>query len=89
MMQKSLSKFAENRPQLASQLGIAPSAQNATESESEEDDKPKGRARKKANYIIADDEDFVPDNFTALVGRKRKTASKEEKTPEIIRKILI
>lgn len=85
LMQKSLSKFAENRPQLASQLGITPTAQSAMSSDSE-DEKPKGRAKKDKKFIAAD-EDYVPDTFTALVGRKRKTVnSKEEKTPEIIRK---
>lgn len=85
-MQKSLSKFAENKPDLANELGIVPMSQNRIEEEeSEEEDKPKGRSRKKANNISAEDEDFVPDTFSQLVGRKRKTANtKEEKILEII-----
>lgn len=86
-MQKSLSKFAENRPQLASQLGITSTSQNQS-SESESEDKPGPKSRTKRNDKKNNsgvDDDYVPDTFSALVGRKRKTV-KDEKPPEIIRK---
>lgn len=92
-MQKSLRKFAEDRPEKASKLGILSSPDSSSDSDTEyKPEKKQGRQRKtqeKQKPYIESDDDSTLDTFTALAGtRKRKNASSKEpeKPPEIIRK---
>lgn len=80
-MQKSLTKFVENRPKVAEELGITSLSNNAVsksnkcritiDSDSEEE-QPKTKRNSKKN---CEDDDYVPDTFTALVGSNRTRRS--------------
>lgn len=76
-MQKSLTKFVEDRPLVAEGLGITEIANNRIKSEknlaeSESDsDVPKSKRKDRKNYAEDDDDDYVPDTFSALVGSNR------------------
>lgn len=96
-MQQSLRKFAEDRPEKASKLGITsnPGSSSDSDIDFKPDSKKAARSRKNQretkNYIESDEDEATLDTFTALAGtRKRKNANNKEpeKPPEIIRKFL-
>lgn len=76
LMQKSLTKFVENRPLLAEGLGITEITNNRLKSErstaesDSDSDIPKAKRRERKNYN-EDDDDYAPDTFSALVGSNR------------------
>lgn len=88
-MQKSLTKFVENRPKVAEELGITSLSNNAVsksnknritimDSDSEEE-QPKTKKNSKKN---CEDDDYVPDTFTALVGSNRTRRASNIVVPE-------
>ncbi|XP_050313224.1 nipped-B-like protein isoform X2 [Anthonomus grandis grandis] len=91
LIQKSLSKFVEKKPELAKELGIDLNQKSKykEDSDSESDEREGGSKRKgKRKYKESDDE-FDPsteqdpiDTFTALMGKRRKITHKEECEPE-------
>lgn len=62
LIQMSLSDFAETKPKLAKELGIAKKEENHEDSEPE--DSPKKTRRKPS-----EDDDYAPDQFSKLVGK--------------------
>ncbi|XP_044741697.1 nipped-B-like protein A [Chrysoperla carnea] len=88
LMQRSLSEFAENRPQLASKLGITTSNQGTDESDQEDVSFEPKTTRRGTKRITDDSKDDLgtpqqTDSFTSLINvRKRKVnAIKEPETP--------
>ena len=90
LLQTSLTRFAENKPKLAKELGVLPinnkllrrKSESIDESESDDNDlyKKNKRERKKPE----DDEDYVPDKFSALIGNRKRR--KEDKSEPIVTK---
>ncbi|XP_025832337.1 nipped-B-like protein A [Agrilus planipennis] len=84
LMQISISKFAECRPDLAKELGIVPK-QELEDPESEGSQKKNSKLKRRAAGAD-EDADYIPDEFSALVGstKRRKTVIKEEKPEPIM-----
>lgn len=74
LMQQSLAKFVENKPKLAEELGISATANSDEESDVEVSRKSK-RKERKSYKEEEDDEDYTPDQFTALVGPNKSRRS--------------
>lgn len=92
LMQKSLKEFVETKPQLAKELGIELNKKSTNYKEESDSEAENGerttRQRNKRKYKESDDE-FEPDEdhdptdtFSALVGKRRKVAPKDEREPE-------
>lgn len=88
LIQKSVSRFVTSRPNKAKELGITSESANnklkmehtnvmTIDSDSDIDTLPK---RSKVKRIIEEneDEDFIPDKFESLVGKKRRKDDKPE-----------
>lgn len=91
LIQESLTKFVENKPKLAEELGISATGNNdqeASDAESESDaDVSRKSKRKRKNYKEQEeDEDYAPDQFTALVGpnKSRKSTSVPAKPDPVV-----
>lgn len=87
-MQKSLTKFVENKPKVAEELGITSLSNNAVSKSNKcrntidsdsEDEQPKTKRSTKKN---CEDDDYVPDTFTALVSSNRTRRSSNAVVPE-------
>lgn len=89
LMQQSLRKFAENKPEKASKLGITSSPSSNSDSDVEyKPEKKPARLKKEENKKNAIEmvEEPILDTFTALAGnRKRKTTKEPEKPAELLR----
>ncbi|ENN74150.1 hypothetical protein YQE_09123, partial [Dendroctonus ponderosae] len=90
LMQRSLTEFVQTKPQLAKELGIElKKGKNYKEdSDSEKEGEQPTRRRVKRKYKESDDE-FDPneepdptDTFSALIGKRRRVASKDDAEPE-------
>lgn len=86
LITKSLADFAESKPKLAKELGIMKEMRNnrikdnriyKEESDSESDENTKRKSKKCNN-----EEDYLPDQFSKLVGTKRRRI--EEKTEPVV-----
>lgn len=91
LMQQSLTKFVENKPKLAEELGISSVGNNdqevsGVESESEAEVSRRSKRKERKNYKEQeDDEDYAPDQFTALVGpNKSRRSSTSVAKPESV-----
>ncbi|KAF2884019.1 hypothetical protein ILUMI_22137 [Ignelater luminosus] len=94
LIQKSITKFIETRPNLAKSLGISAPKHGRSrgdksmnlkeESDSDSDESPKKSKKDKKNY--AEDDDYAPDIFSALAGttKKRKNTTKDEKPEPVM-----
>lgn len=91
LMQQSLTKFVENKPKLAEELGISTVGNNDQEVESESEAEVSRRSKRKErkNYKEQeDDEDYAPDQFTALVGpnkSRRSSTSVAKPDPVVVK----
>lgn len=93
-MQKSLTKFIEDRPKVAEDLGISTRhnsrrthQSSIIESESDSEESPKPKRRDKKN--CEDDNNYFPDTFSALVGshKGRKSSNNDVKLqPPVVAK---
>lgn len=94
LIQKSVSSFIENKPKLAKELGIVNNStkdarvsrsykEQSNSDEEEEEDFTKKKRKNKKNYIADEEDDYVPDTFSALVGKKRRHDVEKIDTPVI------
>lgn len=81
LMQQSLTKFMENKPKLAEELGISATGNNeqeqsGAESESDVEVSRKSKRKERKNYReLEEDEDCGSDQFAALVGPNKSRRS--------------
>lgn len=93
LMQESLTKFVENKPKLAEELGISAPGNNdqegsGAESGSEAEVSRRSKRKERKNYKEEDDDDenYTPDQFTALVGpnKSRRSSTVSTKSDPVV-----
>ncbi|CAG9828593.1 unnamed protein product [Diabrotica balteata] len=86
LLQKSLREFMEVKPKLAKDLGIQLSdIKDHSESDEDLDSRRKRHNRKRPASGNLSDDDYQPDTFTALVGKRRKVVKEEVPEPVLVK----
>ncbi|CAH1153389.1 unnamed protein product [Phaedon cochleariae] len=84
LMQKSLKEFVDRKPKLANDLGV--DVEEDAEHESDTDDENGGKRRRvKRKHSGSGDDEYQPDTFSALVGKRRKIAKDDVPEPVIVK----